>query len=66
MTIVRQKEDLIKIAVTSIDGTMEGMVDERFGRCRKLVVYDPQIEHDRGPRQQGEYGIGAGCGDPDC
>ncbi len=31
-----------KIAVTSIDGTMEGMVDERFGRCRKLVVYDPR------------------------
>jgi predicted Fe-Mo cluster-binding NifX family protein len=28
--------------VTSIDGTIEGMVDERFGRCRKLVVYDPQ------------------------
>jgi predicted Fe-Mo cluster-binding NifX family protein len=32
----------IKIAVTSTDGTMEGMVDERFGRCRKLVVYNPQ------------------------
>ncbi len=32
----------VKIAVTSIDGTMEGMVDERFGRCRKLVVYDPR------------------------
>ncbi len=30
----------MKIAVTSIDGTMEGMVDERFGRCRKIVVYE--------------------------
>jgi predicted Fe-Mo cluster-binding NifX family protein len=31
----------MKIAVTSVDGTMEGRVDERFGRCRKLVIYDP-------------------------
>ena len=30
----------MKIAITSIDGTMEGMVDERFGRARKLIVYD--------------------------
>jgi predicted Fe-Mo cluster-binding NifX family protein len=30
----------MKIAVTSINGTMEGRVDERFGRCRKLVIYD--------------------------
>ena len=30
----------MRIAVTSIDGTMEGMVDERFGRARKLIVYD--------------------------
>ena len=27
--------------MASIDGTMEGMVDERFGRCRKLVIYVP-------------------------
>lgn len=32
----------MKIAVTSIDGTLEGSVDERFGRCKKLVVYDPE------------------------
>lgn len=31
----------MKIAVTSVDGTIEGRVDERFGRCRKLVIYDP-------------------------
>jgi predicted Fe-Mo cluster-binding NifX family protein/predicted DNA-binding protein (UPF0251 family) len=30
----------MKVAVTSVDGTMDGMVDERFGRSRKLVVYD--------------------------
>jgi len=28
------------IAVTSTDGTPDGMVDERFGRSRKIVVYD--------------------------
>jgi predicted DNA-binding protein (UPF0251 family)/predicted Fe-Mo cluster-binding NifX family protein len=33
---------IMKIAITSIDGTMEGMVDERFGRCRKLIIYDPK------------------------
>jgi predicted Fe-Mo cluster-binding NifX family protein len=32
--------DVMKIAITSIDGTLEGMVDERFGRAKKLVVYD--------------------------
>ncbi|OPY69955.1 MAG: hypothetical protein A4E57_00833 [Syntrophorhabdaceae bacterium PtaU1.Bin034] len=32
--------DPMKIAITSIDGTLEGMVDERFGRARKLIVYD--------------------------
>lgn len=30
----------MKIAVTSIDGTLEGMVDERFGRAQKIIVYD--------------------------
>ena len=32
----------LKVAVTSVDGTMDGMVDERFGRCRRLVIYDTQ------------------------
>jgi len=31
----------MKVAVASIDGTLEGKVDERFGRCRKLVICDP-------------------------
>lgn len=30
----------MKLAITSVDGTLDGMVDERFGRCRKIVVYD--------------------------
>ncbi len=30
----------MKIAVTSVDGLPEGMIDERFGRSRKIVVYD--------------------------
>ena len=30
----------MKIAITSNDGTLEGMVDERFGRAKKLIVYD--------------------------
>jgi len=31
----------MKIAVTSVDGTLEGKVDERFGRSRKIIIYDP-------------------------
>jgi len=30
----------MKIAVTSADGTLDGMVDERFGRAKKIVVFD--------------------------
>ncbi len=45
-----KKEDLLpvekggsmKIAITSVDGTMEGLVDERFGRSKKLIIYDPE------------------------
>ena len=38
---IEQREGgTMKIAITSMDGTLEGMVDERFGRARKLVVYD--------------------------
>jgi predicted DNA-binding protein (UPF0251 family)/predicted Fe-Mo cluster-binding NifX family protein len=31
-----------RIAVTSVDGTIEGMVHERFGRARHLIVLDPE------------------------
>lgn len=30
----------MKVAITSVDGTMEGKVDERFGRTKTFVVYD--------------------------
>jgi predicted Fe-Mo cluster-binding NifX family protein len=30
----------MKIAITSIDGTMQGMLDERFGRAKKIIIYD--------------------------
>jgi predicted DNA-binding protein (UPF0251 family)/predicted Fe-Mo cluster-binding NifX family protein len=32
----------MKIAITSADGTLDGMVDERFGRAKKIVVVDTQ------------------------
>ncbi len=32
----------MKIAVTSIDGTLDGMVDERFGRAKKIVVVETE------------------------
>jgi predicted Fe-Mo cluster-binding NifX family protein/predicted DNA-binding protein (UPF0251 family) len=38
--ILQDKGGTMKIAITSMDGTMEGMVDERFGRARKLIVYN--------------------------
>jgi predicted DNA-binding protein (UPF0251 family)/predicted Fe-Mo cluster-binding NifX family protein len=49
------------IVITSIDGTSEGMVDERFGRARKLIIYEPTgeskvIENS----QQRNLGQGAG------
>lgn len=32
----------MKIAISSIDGTLEGLVDERFGRCKKFVLYNKE------------------------
>lgn len=34
----------MKIAITSMDGTLEGKVDERFGRARKIIVYDTETK----------------------
>lgn len=34
----------MKIAITSADGTLEGKVDERFGRARKIVLYDVETK----------------------
>lgn len=39
-----EKGDTMKIAITSIDGTLEGMVDERFGRSKKFVIYDTETK----------------------
>ena len=30
----------MKIAITSNDGTLDGMVDERFGRAKKIIIVD--------------------------
>ncbi len=37
---LKKEEANMKIAITSADGTMEGMVDERFGRAKKIIIYD--------------------------
>ncbi|HON86522.1 MAG TPA: DUF134 domain-containing protein [Syntrophorhabdaceae bacterium] len=42
--LISEKGDTMKIAITSTDGTMEGMVDERFGRCKKFIVYDTETK----------------------
>jgi predicted DNA-binding protein (UPF0251 family)/predicted Fe-Mo cluster-binding NifX family protein len=34
----------MKIAITSTDGTLEGKVDERFGRARNIIVYDVETK----------------------
>lgn len=33
------------IAITSIDGTIEGGLDERFGRAKKIILYDPEKQN---------------------
>lgn len=30
----------MKIAITSQEGTLDGMIDERFGRAKRIIVYD--------------------------
>jgi predicted DNA-binding protein (UPF0251 family)/predicted Fe-Mo cluster-binding NifX family protein len=35
---------LTTIAITSTDGTLDGMVDERFGRARKIILYHKENE----------------------
>jgi len=42
--VLTQQGGTMKIAVTSVDGTLEGKVDERFGRSRKIVIYDPETK----------------------
>ncbi len=56
------QNDSTMIAVASIDGTMEGMVDERFGRARKLVVYDPATGESRVVENSKQRNLGHGAG----
>jgi predicted DNA-binding protein (UPF0251 family)/predicted Fe-Mo cluster-binding NifX family protein len=39
-----RKRSAATIAITSTDGTLDGMVDERFGRSRKIIVYDKETQ----------------------
>lgn len=34
----------MKIAISSMDGTLDGPVDERFGRCKTFVLYDKETK----------------------
>jgi predicted DNA-binding protein (UPF0251 family)/predicted Fe-Mo cluster-binding NifX family protein len=43
-SVLTQQGGTMKIAVTSVDGTLEGKVDERFGRSRKIIIYDPETK----------------------
>ena len=36
------------IAVTSIDGNLEGRLDERFGRAQKILIYDTGKQNKQG------------------
>jgi predicted DNA-binding protein (UPF0251 family)/predicted Fe-Mo cluster-binding NifX family protein len=57
-----QQGGSMKIAVTSNDGTLEGAVDERFGRCKKLVVYDPETKTVEVVDNKANMGIAQGAG----
>jgi predicted DNA-binding protein (UPF0251 family)/predicted Fe-Mo cluster-binding NifX family protein len=46
-SVLTQQGGTMKIAVTSVDGTLEGKVDERFGRSRKIIIYDPETKTHR-------------------
>ncbi|MCX5814803.1 MAG: DUF134 domain-containing protein [Proteobacteria bacterium] len=36
---------IMKVAITSVDGTLDGIVDERFGRSKKLIIYDSETKN---------------------
>lgn len=52
----------MKIAIASMDGTLEGKVDERFGRARRIILYDTETkEHsviDNGTNLNAAQGAG--------
>ena len=52
----------MKIAVSSMDGTMEGLIDERFGRCRKLVICDSETKTVEVLDNKANMGLAQGAG----
>jgi len=40
----QEGEKTMRIAITSMDGTLEGKVDERFGRARRIILYDVETK----------------------
>lgn len=40
----QEGEKTMRIAITSVDGTLEEKVDERFGRARKIILYDMETK----------------------
>jgi predicted Fe-Mo cluster-binding NifX family protein len=52
----------MKVAITSVDGTMEGKVDERFGRTRTFVVYDTDAEKFESVTNEQQMNLAQGAG----
>jgi predicted DNA-binding protein (UPF0251 family)/predicted Fe-Mo cluster-binding NifX family protein len=52
----------VKVAITSIDGTMEGMVDERFGRAKMLIIYDPTKDASKMIENTAQRSLAQGAG----
>lgn len=50
------------VVVASVDGTLEGAVDERFGRCRKLVVCNLQNQTIEVMDNHANMGVAQGAG----
>ena len=59
---VSPKEEHMKIAITSTDGTLEGRVDERFGRARKLIIYEPETKKVEVVDNASQMGAAQGAG----
>ncbi len=52
----------MKIAISSVDGALEGPIDERFGRCKKFVLYNKETKQleviDNTPNMNSPQGAG--------
>jgi predicted DNA-binding protein (UPF0251 family)/predicted Fe-Mo cluster-binding NifX family protein len=40
-----ERGGIMKVAITSVDGTLDGIVDERFGRSKKLIIYGGETKN---------------------